>query len=41
MPSIPWTLSPGRFFDANPARRQIARELNAALKDLLSAEDSR
>jgi hypothetical protein len=26
------------FFDANPARRQIARELDAALKDQLSAE---
>jgi glucuronate isomerase len=34
MPSIPWVLSPDRCFDADPARRQIARALYASVKDL-------
>src|SRR5881628_844284 len=34
MPSIPWALSPDRCFDADPARRQIARALYAAVRDL-------
>ena len=34
MPSIPWVLSPDRCFDADPARRAIARALYAAVKDL-------
>jgi glucuronate isomerase len=34
MPSIPWTLSPDRCFGADPARRAVARELYASVKDL-------
>src|SRR6266545_1472075 len=34
MPSIPWALAPDRCFDADPARRAIARELYASVKDL-------
>jgi glucuronate isomerase len=34
MPSIPWALSPDRCFDADPARRRLARELYATVKDL-------
>src|SRR5437763_14823194 len=34
MPGIPWTLSPDRCFDADPARRAVARELYATVKDL-------
>jgi glucuronate isomerase len=34
MPRIPWALSPDRCFDASPARRAVARELYATVKDL-------
>src|SRR5258706_505484 len=34
MPGIPWALSPDRCFDADPARRAVARGLYAAVKDL-------
>lgn len=34
MPSIPWALSPDRCFDSDPARRTVARELYASVKDL-------
>ena len=34
MPGIPWTLSPDRCFDADPAQREMARTLYAAVKDL-------
>src|SRR5690349_24842646 len=34
MTSIPWTLSPDRAFDADPARRRMARELYATVQDL-------
>jgi glucuronate isomerase len=34
MPSIPWTLSSDRCFDANPARRAVARELYARVEGL-------
>jgi glucuronate isomerase len=34
MSSIPWTLSPDRCFAADPARRTVARELYASVKDL-------
>ncbi len=34
MPSVPWTLSPDRCFAADPARRAVARELYASIKDL-------
>jgi glucuronate isomerase len=34
MPSAPWTLSPDRCFAAEPARRTVARELYASVKDL-------
>jgi glucuronate isomerase len=34
MPSIRWTLSPDRCFEADPARRTVARELYATVKDL-------
>ena len=34
MTGIPWTLSPDRCFDADPAQRTVARELYATVKDL-------
>jgi hypothetical protein len=34
MTSIPWTLSPDRCFHADPAQRDVARELYASVKDL-------
>src|SRR5207249_3535405 len=34
MPGIPWALSPDRCFDADPARRAIARALYDSVKDL-------
>ena len=34
MARIPWTLSPDRAFDADPARRGMARELYATVTDL-------
>jgi glucuronate isomerase len=34
MPSVSWTLSPDRCFAADPARRAVARELYASVKDL-------
>lgn len=34
MPSTPWALAPDRCFDADPARRAVARDLYAMVKDL-------
>jgi glucuronate isomerase len=34
MPGTPWALSPDRCFDADPAQRQVARQLYATVKDL-------
>ncbi len=34
MPSTPWALSPDRCFDGEPARRAVARDLYATVKDL-------
>ena len=34
MTGIPWTLSPDRCFDADPAQRSVARALYATVKDL-------
>jgi glucuronate isomerase len=34
MPSVPWTPSPDRCFAADPARRTVARELYASVKNL-------
>src|SRR5690349_1693536 len=34
MPTITWALDPDRCFSSDPARRGLARELYAAVKDL-------
>jgi glucuronate isomerase len=34
MARSPWTLSPDRAFDADPARRRIARDLYATVQGL-------